>query len=298
MPQSIKFLLQCALSATALFVATSSHAFVTAIDEFKITKGSSVFWLDSFADGVAPPNNPAQGFVCGTSCYSLNFGSQGIENPAGTGKYFMDSSQGSYTLASDGTARYRTVVTLNSNNDPTNLAAGLKPGNTFSVTGLFDLVQTPNIRDFYGISLKDVTTVNGVQFGEALSVSVGRNGAGNQVIHVTDQDYTLDTLTNPATSNGVDYSNDQIMLQLSVTGNLVQASYQYWNHGAAVGSGFTNIGGPLNDIFHYQQWTRAEFFVSQQTEVLAVPEPDTYAMMLAGLGLIGMIARRKKNKLS
>jgi len=28
--------------------------------------------------------------------------------------------------------------------------------------------------------------------------------------------------------------------------------------------------------------------------VTAVPEPETYAMMLAGLGLIGTIARRRK----
>jgi len=285
---------QFAFGAAALVAATSSYAFVTAIDEFKIIKGGNTFWLDSFADGVAPPNNPAQGFVCGTTCYSLTFGSQGVENPSGTGKYIMDSTHGGYTLASDNTARLRTVVTLNSNNDPLNPAAGLKPGNTFSVTGLFDLVQTPNIRDFYGISLKDVTTSSGVQSGEALSVGVGRNGGGNLVIHVTDQNYTLDTLTTMASINGIDYSNDQIMLQLSVANNLVTASYQYWNHGAAVGSGFTNIGGPLNNIFQYQQWTRAEFYVSQETTVAAVPEPETYAMMLAGLGLLGFAARRRK----
>ncbi|NBW50906.1 MAG: PEP-CTERM sorting domain-containing protein [Betaproteobacteria bacterium] len=31
-------------------------------------------------------------------------------------------------------------------------------------------------------------------------------------------------------------------------------------------------------------------------EVTAVPEPETYAMLLAGLGVMGMIARRRKNK--
>jgi len=30
--------------------------------------------------------------------------------------------------------------------------------------------------------------------------------------------------------------------------------------------------------------------------VLAVPEPETYAMMLGGLGLLGVMARRRKNK--
>jgi hypothetical protein len=32
--------------------------------------------------------------------------------------------------------------------------------------------------------------------------------------------------------------------------------------------------------------------------VTPVPEPETYAMMLVGLGLIGGIARRRKQKLS
>jgi hypothetical protein len=29
-------------------------------------------------------------------------------------------------------------------------------------------------------------------------------------------------------------------------------------------------------------------------QVAAVPEPETYAMLLAGLGLVGAIARRRK----
>lgn len=33
-----------------------------------------------------------------------------------------------------------------------------------------------------------------------------------------------------------------------------------------------------------------------QSAVTAVPEPETYAMMLGGLGLVGFIARRRKNK--
>lgn len=39
---------------------------------------------------------------------------------------------------------------------------------------------------------------------------------------------------------------------------------------------------------------RVEFLSSDVTAVTAVPEADTYAMMMAGLGLMGLIARRKK----
>ena len=40
-----------------------------------------------------------------------------------------------------------------------------------------------------------------------------------------------------------------------------------------------------------------EFYLSGMS-VVAVPEPETYAMMLAGLGLMGLVARRRKQKLS
>ena len=35
---------------------------------------------------------------------------------------------------------------------------------------------------------------------------------------------------------------------------------------------------------------------SGELTVTAVPEPETYAMLLAGLGLMGGIARRRANK--
>jgi hypothetical protein len=35
--------------------------------------------------------------------------------------------------------------------------------------------------------------------------------------------------------------------------------------------------------------------VADNVTVTAVPEPETYALFMAGLGLMGLIARRRKN---
>lgn len=50
-----------------------------------------------------------------------------------------------------------------------------------------------------------------------------------------------------------------------------------------------------------QLWTSQSSHFSETTKlgvwaVTAVPEPETYAMLLVGLGLIGSIARQRKNK--
>jgi hypothetical protein len=46
------------------------------------------------------------------------------------------------------------------------------------------------------------------------------------------------------------------------------------------------------DFKGYQEYAWAV----RDGDVAAVPEPETYALMLAGLGLVGFMARRKKPK--
>ncbi|MEG1324253.1 MAG: FxDxF family PEP-CTERM protein, partial [Janthinobacterium sp.] len=57
----------------------------------------------------------------------------------------------------------------------------------------------------------------------------------------------------------------------------------YFGYGAATAQSASNQYG------NYSTFTGT--FASP---VAAVPEPETYAMMLAGLGLVGFMARRRK----
>jgi PEP-CTERM motif len=74
---------------------------------------------------------------------------------------------------------------------------------------------------------------------------------------------------------------------------------------AAVAGGWTDVGdrvrvlnlfGQKKDRDGHYYGAYSENAQDQLYMVSAVPEPETYAMMLAGLGLMGTIARRRKNK--
>jgi hypothetical protein len=72
------------------------------------------------------------------------------------------------------------------------------------------------------------------------------------------------------------------------TGEGIAASNAQWSYLAGVGPlGVT--GGQIGDAFFTPLTT-----TSSLVSVASVPEPESFAMMLAGLGLIGFVARRRR----
>ena len=60
------------------------------------------------------------------------------------------------------------------------------------------------------------------------------------------------------------------------------------------GSVTPNFGGPANVDFYSEGTIDAYAKITYNYTTAPVPEPETYAMLLAGLGLVGFIARKRK----
>lgn len=80
-----------------------------------------------------------------------------------------------------------------------------------------------------------------------------------------------------------------------------------WGGGSLVQSGSSVTGLEGNGVIQFQGTFTSISFTTPNYEnyygatvgalaVAAVPEPETYAMLIAGLGLMGAVARRRKNK--
>ncbi len=88
------------------------------------------------------------------------------------------------------------------------------------------------------------------------------------LLNVTDANSTLaQTLLNPGTTTFVGFVSDRALTSLSVA------------TGPVAGAGTPGVWPTINDL----------------TLAVAVPEPGSYALMWAGLGVLGVVMRKRKN---
>jgi hypothetical protein len=281
------------LAAVLLASASSvAQALVTHIDEFTVIRSGSTFFTDTFADGLAPPSTAASTFNCGTpgNCYNVQ-GTFSNADETG-GKLRLDSANGDASESAAGTPRISLRARLNSNrsDDPADINAGLKIHRVFSVSGTFDLV-IPEPGSQYQVRLTDahaVTSDPGHQT-DFLAFGVRTPPTGPTILRLFESNFVANTVTE-IDSEPLDLGivADQIRLTLShpvANSTQVFASWEYLNAGIVVGSGSLDTPG---NIFDGETWTRPEFHVSTP-----VPEPETYAMLLTGIGLVAWRLRRR-----
>ncbi len=94
-------------------------------------------------------------------------------------------------------------------------------------------------------------------------------------------------------------NNDSYAVQFSLDGNLWSSTVNIAASEGSVGWGMDRF--QRNVAPTMAQYARVfatggdgMYSVGELAITAAVPEPETYAMMLAGLGLLGFMARRKK----
>ncbi len=93
-----------------------------------------------------------------------------------------------------------------------------------------------------------------------------------------------------STTNGLSYSLGS--LSGSVLNGVAGSSSNNWQHF----QGIVTLSGTTDLIFGAIGTSDSYGGSLDNVSVTAVPEADTYAMMLAGLGMIGTIVRRRKSR--
>jgi hypothetical protein len=155
----------------------------------------------------------------------------------------------------------------------------VKAVNTGAVNGGVD---GPSQGNFDPISVQTAYLYTQFSKGTLSSYDYG----GTSAVRAADAD---------ALQNAFWYLEGELGTQSSALFNTLSAQTKTWITEANT-SGWTGIG----NVRVLNLYTSPSFGTSisqDQLFMLPVPEPETYAMMLAGLGLIGFVANRRRRKL-
>jgi len=179
---------------------------------------------------------------------------------------------------------------------PINLINNGIAGNT-TVGGFFGAVNTSGTH---------ANNANGANLADAGSMAYFNNGTGMERVAQTSMfdtngqyngQYAVGSTTFAGQQQAVAFFK-QVSSSLSVSAKASLTAIGYdadgdgvieFDNNGAMGNG---LGTPLNGT-EYGLWKLQGDVLT--FSVTAVPEPETYAMLLAGLGLMGGIARRRRN---
>jgi hypothetical protein len=286
-----------AVARAALFLMALpgiAYGHTASLDQFQVNRfdlpNSGAFFADPFEDGNPPPSapnflsndSPAQYFVFGAIAADAE----------SAGKLAVDSSLGMLITDAAGVSRRITRATLGTD-VTTSTTFGLKRNHSFIAAARFDLVLLQNPGDAYGVELHDALGPGTLM--ESTLLIVRRNSDPtdtNMYLTFLKQDFAAANVpifseivvTPPANAN-------QIALFLrhgTPDTDTITAEYRYANSGTPL-SDLIPLPG-ASTMFNGETFVRAAFIVVE------VPEPGTYAMLLAGLAMLGWVARRRMQR--
>lgn len=252
--------------------------------------GGNVAFFDGFSDGLAPPNAPALSTGTVTS-YTI----RGATDPSAViefaGKLWLTPSLGTLSIGPDGSEIRQSRVRLNTNIDENVPTLGFNKTATNAFTAIYDLVL-PAPGESYGLRLgdghsdpfyNDILDFTVLNYGGSVALAWARR--------TWDVPYTFIDGVLPDIPNGA----DQIVLSLAkedAASNAIRAYYGFYDSSTSSLIGSMTALAPLTTAFNGESFARMELLTMSINA--PVPEPETYAMLLAGLGIIGAAARRRQ----
>ncbi len=237
-------------SITGGATAPQTQDFRFQVDNLKVIKNGSVFFEDTFGDGLAPPLGPNFPPTPGTG--ATVYTAQGALTEA-DGRAFFDGTQ----AITFGTTNYGDRMLLNSDispiSDPVNGTKGLKSNSDFTTEARFDLIMPEDSGDVYGVRLTDQNST-APNNDSSVDLVVLRDATG---VHVQFRQINLSTSTNTAiqTVDLAPGAGDQIVLRLNydhnsfvstTAGGSVTASFDLMSNGVVTST--TNVTEHGHDL--------------------------------------------------
>lgn len=287
------FLVSTAVLLSCFLLSSTATATLIEIDQFAITKNTSLIFDDQFDDGNPPPSAP--NFI--VSGRDASYYIHPTDLTVGTesdGVYAFDTTQGGIITSSiTGNS-----IKWQSYRVRTNIAQGqtrgLRSDDDLIIQGLFNFAL-PDPKEAYGIRLVDYGTHDTNGPNDAVFLELRQRNSGDFQIRFRQADFENDVVTTLEhyIFSDIDLSIfDQILFELSTDGftdeasDNVYASFTLFDN-EDLENPFTIDFTATGEIFNGEDFTRAEFFARA-----AVPVPSSILLMAAGL--IGLTGLRRK----
>ncbi|HTO49112.1 MAG TPA: PEP-CTERM sorting domain-containing protein [Burkholderiales bacterium] len=273
------------------YSAAATTAFIYNFDTSRTNElspgGPTIFgsiFNDSFGDGAPPPFGP---YYSGTPAtpFQPYFVTGTYAGGESGGRLLLDSANGALIMSSITGATLLQSAQLATFPGFNSAPFGLTSDVAFSVTGRFS-IGDPGAGNGYGLRLRD-TCASGCNNNDAPGLYIVHQTGGGALLRFNDTNFAGGTNTNVDSVVLTPPADALIQLKLAHEPGALAAtaSFAYVVNGV-VGTEQALTGSAR--LFTGENWTRGEFFIFQ-----AVPEPSTYAMILAGLALLGFVARRR-----